>query len=71
MQKKTPKKTKNKTHSTTSLFLWCQSNQEARAFPVELVSENFDVSSQTNQTIESVKPATLDKDLQANDFQFY
>ena len=62
---------KNKTHWTTSLLLQCQSNHEARAFPVELLSENPDVSSQTDQTIESVKPVALDKDLQLNDFLFH
>ena len=56
---------------TTSILLWYQSNQEARAFLVELVAENPDVSSQTNQTIESVKAAKLEKDLEANDFQFH
>ena len=40
---------KNNIHWTTSLLVWCLSDQKASAFPVKLVSENPKVSSQTNQ----------------------
>ena len=40
-------------------------------FPGPQILWDLDTTFQNNQMIKWVKPATLDKDFQANDFHFY